>query len=431
MNLQTPASLKKTSLPGPHDITRTQLANGITVLVRPNPNTLSVSIAGYLPAGGLYDPPEKLGLSDFTSSCLTRGTEQFTFPELYDRLESLGAGLNFSGGTHTAGFNGKSLAVDLDLLFEVLASALRHPVFPPEHIERVRAQHLTSLSLRAQDTGEMASLLFDQIVYEGHPYSNPEEGHPETIVNIQREDLVDFHRRYYGPEGLVIAVVGGTTPEAVLAQVENTLGDWTNPHSEDEITVAPVAPLEQTVRKHTAIPEKSQTDILIGTAGPSRSAPDYTAAKMGNSVLGQFGMMGRIGESVRNKAGLAYYAYSAVSSSIGPGPWYVSAGVHPQNVEQAIELITAELERFVGEPVSEEELEDSKSSYIGKLPLALESNAGVSGALLNLERYDLGLDYYQRYEEIIREVTPEDALKAARSYLDLERLAIATAGIEL
>jgi zinc protease len=155
------------------------------------------------------------------------------------------------------------------------------------------------------------------------------------------------------------------------------------------------------------------------------------AAKLGNSVLGQFGMMGRIGDSVRKKAGYAYYAYSSLSSSIGPGSWTVSAGVDPLNLEKAIKLILTEIDRFIQEPVSAEELQDSQSSYIGKLPLSLESNTGVAGSLLNIERHQLGLDYFRRYEDIILEVTPQDALEIARKYLHPDRLAISTAGPEI
>lgn len=422
--------LKKSSLPGPDDVTRVQLPNGITVLVRSNFNSMSVSITGYLQAGSLYEPTEKLGLADFTASCLKRGTTQHTFQEIYDNLESIGATLGFSSGTHTSGFSGKSLANDLDTLLEMLAYSLREPTFPARPVTIIRSQLLTSLALRAQDTGEMSSMLFDEIVYKGHPYSYPGDGYPETIQTIQREDLVAFHARHYGPKGMVIAVVGAVSPNEVIKRISETLGDWSNPQQPDEATIPPVTPLKKTVRKHNPIPEKSQTDLIMGVAGPPRRSSDYEPAKVGNSVLGQFGMMGRIGNTVRNKAGLAYYAYSAVSSGIGPGPWYISAGVHPQNVEKAIELIKTEVARFVQEPVSAEELSDSQSSYIGKLPLALESNAGVASALLNLERYDLGLDYYQRYEEIIRQVTPQSALEVAQKYLDLDRFAIATAGPE-
>ncbi len=139
-------------------------------------------------------------------------------------------------------------------------------------------------------------------------------------------------------------------------------------------------------------------------------------------------MMGRIGEAVREKAGLAYYAYSSLSGGMGPGPWSVSAGVDPQNVDRVIDLVRTEIARFIAEPVSAEELSDSKTNFIGRLPLALESNAGVAGALLNLERYDLGLDYYQRYADLINAVTPEKAMRVAQRYLHPDRLGIAVAG---
>jgi len=422
------ATLKKSSLPGPDDITRVELENGITLLIRPNFNTLSVNISGYLMAGSLYEGEHKLGLADFVSSALMRGTKDRPFQEIYHQLESIGASLSFSGGTHTAGFSGKSLGDDLEILAGTIAESLRIPIFPDEHVERVRSQLLTALDLRAQDTSEMAALGFDEIVYQGHPYQYPEDGTLETVSTIQREDLLDFHRKHYGPREMVIAVAGAVEPDRATQVLDEKLGDWSNPDQPPVAEVPPAPDMDKTMNRHYTIPEKSQTDIVMGAAGPSRLSPDYYPAKIGNSVLGQFGMMGRIGESVRNKAGLAYYAYSSVSSSIGPGPWTVSAGVAPENTDRAISLIKDEIERFVSEPVSDEEFQDSQSSYIGKLPLALESNAGVAGALLNIERYQLGLDYFHHYEEMIRSVAPEDALLIAQKYLDPQHLGIATAG---
>ncbi len=139
-------------------------------------------------------------------------------------------------------------------------------------------------------------------------------------------------------------------------------------------------------------------------------------------------MMGRIGEVVREANGLAYYAYSRISGGVGPGPWSVVAGVNPENVDHAIDLIRQEIRRFVTEPVNAEELSDSQANFIGRLPLALESNNGVSSALLSLERHQLGLDYFQRYADVINAITPEDVLHAASSYLHADKLAIAVAG---
>ena len=139
-------------------------------------------------------------------------------------------------------------------------------------------------------------------------------------------------------------------------------------------------------------------------------------------------MYGRIGRVVREQSGLAYYAYSSLSGGIGPGPWSVSAGVAPENVEKAIDLIRTEIRGFVTSPVTEEELEDTKANYIGRLPLALESNHGVAGALINLERFQLPMDYYLRYAERIRAFSSEDVLAASQRYLDPDRLGISMAG---
>jgi zinc protease len=190
----------------------------------------------------------------------------------------------------------------------------------------------------------------------------------------------------------------------------------------------PLTPLSEERTERLNIAGKYQADILLGRAGPPRRAPEYLSAVLGNSVLGQFGMMGRIGDAVREKAGLAYYAHSSLNGGIGPGPWTVSAGVDPVNIEKAIDLIRSEVRRFVSQPVADEELADSQANFIGRLPLTLESNGGVAGALLNLERYNLGLDYYRRYPDLVRAVTAEAVLETAQKYLDADRLAIGIAG---
>jgi zinc protease len=292
----------------------------------------------------------------------------------------------------------------------------------------MRAQYLTGLAIRAQDTGDQAAMAFDDIVYEGHPYCRPEDGYPETIQAITRDDMIDFHRRTYGPGGCVISIAGGVDPQQAVEKIARSLIGWQNLGAVSQDNLPPVKPLVGRVTKKVAIPGKSQSDLLIGTAGPSRRSPDFVPASLGNSILGQFGMYGRIGQVVRNQAGLAYYAYSSLSGGDGPGPWDVIAGVNPQNVDQAVGLILKEITRFISEPPTEYELEDTRSNYIGRLPLALESNGGVAGMLVNLERYGLGLDYYRRYPDLVRSVTPEDVLEIAQRYLDPERIAVASAG---
>jgi zinc protease len=416
------------TLPGPDDITRAVLGNGITLLARPNFNSPSVVITGYLANGSLFDPDEKLGLAHFTALALMRGTQTHDFQQIYDALESAGASLGFGAGLHTTSFSGRALAEDLPLLLGLLSESMRLPIFPPDQVERLRIQLLTGLAIRAQDTGDMASLAFDRMVYANHPYARPEDGYTETVQAISQPDLVQYHQKHFGPRSLVLVVVGGVSPQQAIDQVQQALGDWKNPAQPDLPALPDLQPLQETVTQQVVIAGKSQADLVMGSQGPTRRSSDYMAASLGNNVLGQFGMMGRIGDVVREQSGLAYYAYTSLNSGQGPGSWEVSAGVNPTNVQKAIDLIRSEIGHFVHELVSPEELADSQANYIGRLPLALESNNGMASSLLNLERFELGLDYYRRYPDMVRAVTREDVLEVARRYLDPAKLAIAVAG---
>jgi zinc protease len=416
------------ALPGPENITRVELHNGISVLARENFNSPTLSIKGYFPSGSLFDPDDKLGLSYLTASSLMMGNAHDDFQSLYNKIESVGAQLGFSAGTLTTSFSVHSLSEDLDLMLGLIADCLRSPTFPNKEFNRLKIQMLTGLAIRAQDTAAMAALLFDQIVYAGHPYERPDEGFIETVQAIEREDLIDFYQRTFGPRGMVVSVVGAIDSHKAVDSIRSALGGWTNPKQEDLPLLPELKPQGNAERKSISIQGKSQADIVMGCQAPDRLSPDYFALRVGNNILGEFGMMGRLGQSVREDAGLAYYAYSSLSAGIGPGAWEMIAGVNPRDVDQTINLIQQEARNFVSHPVSDEELSDSKSNFLGRMPLLLESNSGVAVSLLNMERFNLGLDYFLRYPQIIQSITAENILEASRKYLDPDRLAVAVAG---
>ncbi len=415
-------------MPGPDDITRQELDNGIIVLTRSNFNSPTLSIKGYIKTGSFLDPDEKLGLGYLTASGLMNGTNHHDFQELYNEIESVGASLNFSAGTLTTSFSAHCLKEDLNLILGLISQSLRSPTFPEKEFNRQKNQMLTALAIRAQNTSAMAALLFDQIIYAGHPYERPDEGFPETIQAITRDDILQFYKRTFGPKGMVIVIVGAVEPAKAVSEVENVLCDWQNPNQEGLPEIPPLDPLQEPVRKTHHIPGKSQADIVMGTLAPERLSPDYLPLRIANNILGEFGMMGRLGQRVREDAGLAYYVYSSLSSSLGPGAWEMIAGVNPQNIDQAVELMSEEVKSFVAEPVSEDELSDSKSYFLGRMPLMLESNSGVAISLLNMEHFQLGLDYFTKYPGQIQAITAEDILIASRRYLDPNALAIAIAG---
>ena len=416
------------NLPGPETISRFVLSNGTVMLTFNNPSAESINMIGLLENGARLDPADKLGVAHFTASMLSRGTANKSFAAYHEILESRGANLSFSCSTHQTWFHGKALSEDIGVLLELASDSLRHPAFTPDYVERMRQQLLAGLAIREQDTAEVSSLLFDLALFPGHPYGNPVDGYADTVQAISRQDLVDYHASYFSPVGMILVIAGALKGLDVKALAESVFADWQNtPKDMPAVPAIPEAP-EEIIRRHRFIEDKSQTDLILGTHGPSRKSDDFLPGYLGNNILGQFGMMGRIGESVRTKSGLAYHASSNINAWADSGSWEFTAGLNPENLDKAIRLIQDEIKHFISEPVTAEELDDSQSNIIGRLPLSLESNAGIANAILTIERFDLGLDYYQHYDEKIRAITPQCILETAQKYLHPDKLVIASAG---
>jgi zinc protease len=420
---------KVNPIPGSDDIARRELGNGVVVLARENFSAQSVVITGSLQAGALFDPPDFSGTAGFTADAMLYGTQNREFDELHETLEGIGADLDFRAGVHSCGFGGKSLAEDLPTLLDLLQDTLRNPTFPEEHVERLRGQFITGLQIREHDTRFKAGQAFRKLAYPAaHPYHRSADGTLETIPLITRQMLVDFHARHYGPKGMIVVVVGAVKAADALDAVEQALGGWTNPAQPDTPELPGVPVLSGVSREEVVIPGKTQSDIVLGVPGPSRKDPEFHAARLVNSILGLFGMYGRLGKSVREAQGLAYYSYSLVEGEAGPGPWRVMAGVNPANVQQAIDSILQEIERITVEPVSADDLADNKSYFTGQLPIQLENNEGVASSILRMERYKLGLDYLRNYADVINALTAEELMHAAQKYFKPGAYVVAVAG---
>ena len=417
------------SLPGPHDIVRTVLGNGLVALVRENFSSPSVVVSGYLAAGGVAEANNRAGLAGFTASLLTRGNELLSFEEINEAIEGIGASIGISAGRHHTSFHTKSLAGDLGLVLDVLADSLRCPTFPEEHVEKVRGQWLTGLRERDHDTRRTAALTFREIMYPDHPYGRSLVGYHETAAAISRDDVADYYRRFYGPRGAAVAVVGAVEAGTALDLLDSAFGGWTS-DTDDGQEQFPMPPrkLQSAVRRDVIMQGKSQLDLVLGCPGLARADNDYYAGLLANTVLGRFGMYGRLGANVREKQGLAYYSLSTLEAGLWPGPWYVFAGVNPAGLQRAVDGILEEISRLREEQVPSDELDDSKAYLTGSLPLRLETNEGMAGAIVQMERYDLGLDYLQRYADVIWGVSAVEVQAVAGKYLSPDTYALAVAG---
>lgn len=416
-----------TTLPGPETIFQTTLSNGLTILVRENHASPVVALQGSLRVGSAHEAPQQAGLAAFVANMLTRGSERYDYDAFNAAVENVGASLTASADIHSTDFSLTSLSEDFERLLALLADLMRRPTFPEEHIERLRRMKLVRIQEREQDTASVAARRFNETLFgRNHPYGRMTEGYLETVAALKRQDMVDFHRRYFSPQGAVLAIAGDVEAQRAVDVIGKLFGDW-------EAPLVPPSPIERVRidggrRLHASLPGKVQSDIVIGAYGVRRRDPDFYAVRVANSILGQFGMMGRLGERVREQQGLAYYCYSTFIAEQEDGVWFAAAGVNPADVEAAVESILDEFRRLCTEPVSPEELSDSQAYLTGVAPLTLETNEGVASTLLSMAWHDLGLDYLQRYPSLIYGVSAEDVQRVATEHLQPERCVVSIAG---
>ena len=413
----------------PENVTRVVLENGIVVLVKENHSNASISLRGRVRAGAMYDADRTAGLAQFTAAALNRGTHRFNFQKLNATFDRVGMSFGVGAGTESASLHGRALVEDFDLLLTVADEMLLHPTFPEREVEKLRGQILTHLREAKQDTRWVTSEKFHRLCYpSGHPYHRLSDGTEETVKRLTKKSLDKFHARFYRPEGVVFVLVGDITAAEAVERIRRRFSNWKGSGKSPAFEIPAVSPRSAPVREDVVVPGKMQSDVLIGYPGIARNDPDYYALRTGDLIFGQMGLYGRLGEVIRDRLGLVYHVYSGFDAGIGAGPWTVSAGVNPKNIERAISGIYSEIERLRANGVDQDELAHAQDYLTGLMALRLETNEGVASTLLDIEFFGLGLDYIERYPSIIRGLTVDEIRAAVVRHAHLEAAVTVTAG---
>ena len=418
--------------PGRRPFERITRDSGITVLGQVRPDDPAVVAHLRLAAGSLADDRDRPGMAAFTGRMLSRGQAGRSFAAFNELTDGLGASLSVDTGRMFVDVSIRCLRDDFPAMLDLTVEVLRQPDFPEHELERVRNEMLASIRESEQSTGAVADLAMRQTLYpEGHPYRGRVIGEPEIIRTVTREDLVRFHAAHYGAATMTVAAVGGIDSTESLADlVHERFGGWSMGVSAPSLP-EPVEPVPATRRVDRAVAGKSQTDILLAYPTLARDDPDYYALNTATVILGQLGLSGRLGAEVRDKRGLAYHVSAAVDAGRRDGLFLARAGVSPNDADRAIAAIIDEMGRIGQTDVDASELDDAQRYLTGVLPIALERSGGVASLLLAIDYYGLGLDYIERYPDVIRALTRDDLRRAIASHLDPDRLVIATAGPSL
>lgn len=412
--------------------TRRVLDNGITVIAKANHTTPAVSLVVGVRTGAYADAPDREGTAALCARVLDRGTVTRPADVIADDLDGRGASLSVLAGRHQMAISATCLSDDFDSVLTLAADIARHPAFAEDEVTTRRADLITSIRQDEDNPAPMAVDAFTKALYGAHPYARKVRGTVSSVESIRRQDLVRFYQKGVQPAAITVVVVGDVAEDAAVAAIAKAFGDW--PASAEAaapgsvvVVPDPVIPAE---RRLVTVPmmNKAQADLAYGFVGIRRSHPGYTTFSVMNNALGQYAIGGRLGDSIRERQGMAYYVFSSLDASLGAGPFTIRAGVSADNVERAIASIDTELSAVLQDGFTAQEIDESKSYLIGSLPRQLETNAAIASFLLTADFFGLGLDYDERLPGLIQSVTLEAANDAARQLLDPSRATIAVAG---
>jgi zinc protease len=412
-------------------VQRTRIESGATLLVLENHATPTVSLRGSFRAGSYFEPRDKPALAQITANMLERGTVKRTKFQLAGDLESVGAQLGFSADPFAVNVAARALSKDLPLVLTAIAEVLSEPAFPADELEKLKQQIVAGIQEQQSNTGYRARERFTQLIFdEASPYyMHPGEQLIQSVRSITVEDVRGFYEKYYGGRSLIISIAGDVAADEVARQFETAFGAFKGPENVD-INVTDPEPQGASHREIVLVKEKANVDILLGSAASlRRSSEDYYAAVLANSALGESTLSSRLGLQVRDQEGLTYGINSRFRApSLAAGPWYVGVSVNPNNVEKAINSALSVLRDYVQNGIRADELADEKSSAIGSFKVGLATNAGLAQAVWNAEFYHLGVDYIDRYPQIIQSVTVEEVNGAIRKYFRPDQLTVVIAG---
>jgi len=407
---------------------RTRLDNGASLLVKQTTTTPAVAISLSLRAGSIADPAGLPGMTWLLSRVIDRGTDTRSAADIAEELDSRGITLTVIVTRHAFSLGCRCLADDFEPVLALLADIVMSPSLPEEEIATRKGEVITSIrqdddnpAIRATET--LMALLYPA----GHPYGRRTKGSIGVVEQMTRDQLARLHARRFAPSELTAVIVGDVDPVRAGDVTARVFGGWKNPAAA-ALPVPPVVPAAARQRVVIPMMNKAQADVAYGFTAISRNDPAYYAFWLMNVAFGQYAIGGRLGDSIRERQGMAYYVSSSLDANVAPGPLSIRAGVSPANVDRAIASIDEEVSRLTRDGLTPKELDESRRYLIGSIPRSLETNAAIANFLQVEEFFGLGLDYDARLPDLLKAVTLDDANAAARRVLDPDRATVVIAG---
>lgn len=416
--------LKNIKIPQPEIVT---LKDGMKLLLIEDHDFPFINISVRIKIGDIYDPPEKAGLATIATTVMrTGGTPSVPGDELDERLENIAAYIETWVNTDMGGANMNTIKDHFDEVLALFADVLMHPAFPDEKIELAKVEMRSAISRRNDDPNQILNREFKRLIYgQDSPYARNIEY--ATVDAIQREDLVEFHQKYFHPNAVILGIWGDFKTKEMVKKIEAVFRNW----KAEEVTYPQVPAVEYAFRNTVNLIKKediNQSKIRIGHIGGYLNDPDYPALLMMNQVLSG-GLASRLFIRVRSNQGLAYDPYGRYGADfLYPGIFFMNVSTKSETTVRAIRALLKELEDITENPVTQDELNLAKDSYLNSWVFKFDSKEKIINRLLTYAYYGYPMNFMETLKERIEGVTPDDILQAARKKLDPKNVQILVVG---
>ncbi len=406
---------------------RHKLASGAVAFVVEDHTVPLINISVTMRTGKYLEPAGKTGLAAITGSQMRSGGTKSRPPAKFDdEADLLAAQIGSSIDDVEGGAWLNCMAKDLDAAMILFLEMLRDPGFDGSRLKLAKTQILQALERRNDDSRSIAPREFTRLL-RGPRHFSAIQATKASIDGIERQDLVDFHRKYYFPANFVLAVSGDFQTAAMVKRLEEAFSGWTGPREKVPLpTAADFTPAPGVYIVDKDVP---QGRVRMGHLGVTVSNPDHLALSVMNGILGGGAFTSRIVSRVRSDEGLAYSSGSVIAhGDFYPGVFSAFFQTKSSTVAQAVTIVREEIDKIRSAPVKQEEFDTEVARAMESLPRRFATASAKAGQFATDYFKGLPEDYWQRYRDRIRELTPAELQRVAQKYLKPDQLLILVVG---